>query len=217
MRTYLSTVSLASMAALVTCCAHSFPAPDDREDIIDAQYTRLVRVLTSCDGIEIISGSGVRVGGHAVLTAEHVVTCPGEMKVTVRLEDVANGNESHDATVEGTAPADVARLEAPTLPKLDPVRIAVPRYGTQLCAVFARPEVGRSCGELWPGYDSSVGSLRVRFVAEHGNSGAGTWNEYGELVGILVHMRGCAGTENNGQICAAGVTALAPRRWMAAP
>lgn len=196
-------------------------------DIRDNEYGRMVIVMTSCEVpvtvpgkppivLQSGRGSGVRIGGHSILTAEHVVDCPvGVAKVTVK--DVES--RVHDARVVATLSADVARLEVDDLPTMSRLAIAAPELGTQACAVVGVPEPGRVCGEIEPSRTSpGPGRLRVRFVAEHGNSGAGVFNEEGVLIGILVYLFPCKGTDGNEQVCEAGVTALVPHlTWIAAP
>lgn len=199
---------------LLGCCPTTQPAPaaPSPSTVVNVEYQRAVRVDVDCGLGLTPNGTGVRVGGHTVLTALHVVQCDVKSVAVVDQD-----GKSYEAKVQGAAPFDVARLEAKDLPALPQLEIGSVDVGSRACAAVYLPERGRRCGEVWPnieGQDS--GWMHVDFVAEHGNSGAGVWDEEGRLVGILVHLRWCKGTEDNGQVCTAGVTPLAGRSWIAA-
>lgn len=166
-----------------------------------------------CADGDYSGGTGVRVGGNTILTAAHVVSCVPMIIMVATLDGHASM-----ATVDGRMTADVARLSAPYLDPVAPARIGTHALGDRLCILSALPEFGRRCGDSWPDFkDSVVGAIHIDAVAEHGNSGGGVWNERGELVGILVHLRYCQGTDENGQICTGAATSLIERLWIAAP
>src|SRR5262249_10452973 len=107
-----------------------------------------------------------------------------------------------------------------TLPNASPVTVAEVHTGDVVCSVFALPEKGRRCGEVWPEGERArkhlSGDMTVNFVAEHGMSGSGVWDMRGDLVGIVVHLRPCLG-HPRAQDCTMGGPSLASRSWIAAP
>ena len=220
-------LAVALLFASCTPCTPASPHP-----LTDDQYGRTVQVITICTELPALKlhrfyGSGVRVGAHVVLTAKHVVTCPNEDgddddtgMVMVRDYD----GDTFIAYATELSDSDVAHLYVPDIPALPPARIGKAERGDTVCATYGWPEWGRRCGEVWPRttLENPSGGMHAGFVAEHGNSGAGVWSEKGELVGIVVHLRYCAGIFDDAglpyqQVCSAGITALAPRPWLAVP
>jgi hypothetical protein len=176
-------------------------------------YARIVQVIALCtDGSQ--RGSGVRIGGTNVLTAKHVIDCGDGELVMLTVKDRAH--KTYVAVLEGDSPSDVARLNVLFMPPMKQVQVAAPVLGETLCALFALPELGRRCGEVWPGTKSVTADVVIDFVAEKGNSGSGVFDSRGRLVGILVVLRFCQGTVVP-QVCTAGATSLATRSWLAAP
>lgn len=182
--------------------------------VVTEEYERTVRLVVLCPDGNMSGGSGVRIGGEAVLTAFHVVDCDGEVPIGVMI--VTSKGKKYMATVEAEIRAqDVARLRVKGLPSMNPVAIAQPVLGQQACATFALPKIGRRCGEIWPDIEGGPpGDVHVDFVGEHGNSGSALWDEQGRLIGILVHLRYCQGT-GLPQVCTAGATKVWPIRWIA--
>ena len=216
--TYRERLSLAARLVVIAliclvanaCSCPRLSAPSPRDVLVD-EYARTVKIAVKCKEGNEVGGTGVRVGGTAVLTAFHVVSCAID-SITVTDQDT---NE-YPATLEAASDADIARLDVPSMTPMPSVRIGAVEVGDRACAAVFLPQRGRRCGETWPGDGTNgAGSVHIDFVAEHGNSGSGVWNERGELVGILVHLRYCLGTENP-QVCGAGVTPLALRSWLAA-
>lgn len=204
--------AFAVVAALCSACAPParFPVEDPT---LAREYARVVRIDVQCDDGGHI-GSGVRVGGSAVLTAMHVITCDEGLPSAMKVTDASGVTRA--ARMVAISPADVARLEVAGLSDMSDVDVASTVVGERLCATFAFPELGRRCGDTWPHASKAPGDVIVDFVAEKGNSGAAVWDARGRLVGILVYQRSCAGVDTP-QICTAGVTSLWPRRWLAAP
>lgn len=195
---------------LLSCAPPRDPMSPNVDPVVAEEYDRTVGIDVDCP-TGAVSGTGVRIGGHAVITAMHVVTCGGRVRV------LRQGGMTYDAEVVGLARADLARLDVPGMVPVPQVDLAAPATGDRACEVSWYPERGRRCGELWPSSDDAEGGgLRADFVAEHGNSGAGLWDPAGRLLGIVTRLRPCRGTFN-GQICGAGATAIAPRSWIAAP
>lgn len=228
----IQTLAVMFLSAFVLCCAHPASVQAPQHDVAWGEYERLVRVVVLCDFKTYqlqMTGSGVRVGGTTILTANHVVLCVRRDKdqnivdrgELLNIHVFDEHAKEYEAALEGSSQQDVARLRAAKIAPLSPVEIVPAVTGDNLCAVFAWPDVGRRCGELWPSPDVT-GGLHIDFVAEHGNSGAGVWTEQGQLAGIVVFLHWCRGTEGdpsapNQQVCTAGATALASRRWIAAP
>lgn len=222
MRLQLPALVITLASACTACIMSSTPAAagpkHPAHDLAMAEFERLVNIEVICADGTAQGGSGVRVGGTAVLTAAHVIICE-DSAPTMILAQTLDANGAADghyiATLEGMDIADIARLDVILLPEMPPVAIAAARVGERACAVFSLPEPGRRCGEVWPGGNTGAAGLHVDFVAEHGNSGSGVWDESGHLIGLLDTLRMCSGT-NTAQVCTAGVTPLSGRRWIAA-
>ena len=205
-------VVTAGAVAVGGCCSGPPISPAQRahESAMDA-YSRTVRISALCStGTQ--GGSGVRIGGSIVLTAKHVVDCGVGELILLTVTDYTG--QEYISTLEGDSPADIARIDGILLPDMPPLAIAPHVLGETLCATFTYPEWGRRCGEVWPSADDT--DIHLNFVAEHGNSGGPAWNADGELVGLVVTLRYCRGT-GTPQVCNAGMTTLAPRRWLASP
>jgi S1-C subfamily serine protease len=224
----LALLIAAVFALLLASCARCVPANDvSRADPVAAgEYARTVRIEVSCIvtdtaqplGIKLSQswGSGVRVGGTTVLTAAHVVDCMSEGKSSSLLVEVVDsGNVRHLATVEASTPVDIARLDVPGLEYMPPVVIVKAQRGERACGTFAVPEPGRRCGEVWENRALPPGDIHIDYVSEHGNSGGPLWDANGDLMGIVVYLHYCRGTEDNKQVCTAGATALWGRSWLA--
>ena len=194
------------------CCMRTVtPAQQTHESAMDA-YARTVRISALCMDGNGGGGSGVRIGGSTILTAKHVVDCGASELMLVTVTDY-NG-EAYIATLDGDSPADIARLDGLLMPEMPRVAIAEHVLGETLCATFTYPEWGRRCGEVWPSADDT--DVHLNLVGEQGNSGGPVWDARGRLVGLVVTLRFCQGTIVP-QVCNAGMTTLAPRRWLAAP
>ncbi len=194
-------------------CAYAFSSSTTPHPTVSEEYMRTVRIAVLCPDGSISGGSGVRIGGTVVLTAFHVIDCDGEPATAVVIR--TDKGDVYPAEVAAEIrDQDVARLNVTGLPELPQVTIGRPVLGQRACATFALPEVGRRCGEIWPPYAEPPGDMHLDFVGEHGNSGSAVWDEDGRLIGILVHLHWCLGTEVQ-QVCTAGATTIWPIRWIA--
>jgi S1-C subfamily serine protease len=122
-------------------------------------------------------GSGVLIDGRHVLTALHVVDCPILPAVTVYLED---GTPFFMNVVREDRDRDLALLEVASQGNISN-RVAPPTLGLpegRLCSQAAWPYRMSRCGE----FDSPDGFWTA---SVRGNSGAGVYDEFGALVGIV--------------------------------
>lgn len=148
-----------------------------------------VFIITSCDR----AGSGVLVNSEQILTAFHVVNC-GEMgtnepasEVDVELRDGTRLRARFEVI---DVKRDLARLRVRPVPYVKSVRIAGAKKGDLACSVTGYPERGFECGRV-TGFEAD------RIITDHktlwlGNSGSGTYNKDGELIGLAVGTYFCS-------------------------
>lgn len=190
-------------ALLVLCCARPPAAmsPESAPDLPDA-------VTIMCfAGPNTRVGSGVVVGEQHVVTAAHVVSCPG--KVFVGVGDTKQ-KEWHLATIQSADfLADVVRLKVPdTRLMVGSVETSPPPPPDSIiCAMTAVPNFRKKCGLV---RHINVGSFWHTAPVVPGNSGSGMFNSTGELVGIVSTWVQC-----NGESCGGTSASIWPIRSMA--
>lgn len=183
--------------------------------IVAAEYDRAALVRMTC-AVEdpsmgalvktIDYGSGVLVSDHQLITAAHVVHCDGGWWITARVlgddRDVPVRVEYADDT------GDVARLAAlqGTPWSAPPVRAGSADVGAVVCALDVWPDVQRRCGEVQLPSPTPGAELEFTGMAEPGNSGAGVYNDNGDLVGVVTRMVPCF----DGEICDTRAAVLGP-------
>lgn len=227
-------VFLASMIALVSMCgacieraagsavtsvrsaSHAGEGLSPLEEQIAA-----VRIDVVCDSGLEKTGSGVVIDAQHVLTAAHVVDCPGHYTI--------GGDTSQPVEMYLDAfsvDADVARLvtHVAVLPVRPASRIGYVGEGDIVCAADAFPERTWACGVVRGVVD---GKIIHTATTVHGNSGSGLYDVHGVLVGIVVEChtpsldellestrKGLpADCKRNG----GNASALAPIEWMVRP
>lgn len=190
----------------MACCY----SKDVRHARVLQQYEASVEITVTClkPDMNVVGwfGSGVIIDNERVLTAGHVANAEGAM-CSYQVETWRG--EKRFMFVEKIDKATdlaVMRLSVAQEPLPNPhVRFGVePRIGDIVCSAPSHPLHMRKCGEVQP-YTSVPGDIHFGAIVEPGNSGAGLYNEDGDLVGITVMLRRCA----NGQWCSGLATSLA--------
>lgn len=194
------TVVCGSIACGSIACGFPVTARDPRAaPLAGDQRARAVRVVVACstpEGIGLRRGSGVVVGPGSVLTARHVVECPGGFPATVQVA-LLDGREFVTTLKLPPGDRDVAKLTVHGTP----FDRAVPRFGhveldSEVCAATAVPSRARPCGRV-QSVDPGTLEVIADLVGDFGNSGSGVWDTRGRLVGILVKIMQCS----YGQVC----------------
>jgi hypothetical protein len=141
---------------------------------VDEQAAAAVEVL-ACNRL----GSGVIVGEHRIITAQHVIGDCAEVQITT-----AAGRRLLAVRV-AMWPDDVALLAvAETLTERSP-RIFGIRSGDRGCLVAAAPVRVRECGTVVVALQRYGGIMHTAKTVR-GNSGSGFYDARGHLVGIVV-------------------------------
>jgi hypothetical protein len=141
---------------------------------VDEQAAAAVEVLACGRG-----GSGVIVGEHRIMTAQHVLGDCAEVEVTT-----AAGRKMLAVRV-AMWPDDVALLAvAETLTERSP-RIKGIRPGDHGCLIAAAPARARECGTVVVALQRYGGIVHTAKTVR-GNSGSGFYDARGHLVGIVV-------------------------------
>lgn len=205
MRSLLMMMVLLGVAAgACTGCLAALQRPLTTEA---QRLDRAVEVTSVCvgDTVKFHSGSGVIVDSQTVLTAVHVVAC---LNAEVTVTTVARRSFKMRVALFDSQ-ADVARLT------LDSGRFAATRVpigrvldDDPVCIVPAVPNRAISCGEVKPNpYPDHPLSTNHTAVTIPGNSGSGTYDCRGRLVGIVTNARL---KDNSGGL----FTPVAPRPWL---
>ena len=79
----------------------------------------------------------------------------------------------------------------------------------QVCIAPGYPSRAHRCGELQKGRGIE-GTAYHNAETQHGNSGAGAYDEAGNLIGVVTVLTTC----NNGQICGGGISPLWEILWI---
>lgn len=183
------------------------PANIGFSDDIAEQHRRAVRVVVECpwtDELRVkfskyydrnpdympFRGSGVIVDDRHIITANHVVCGDGD-KYTVHLEDT----RQYDVHVLRRFPKqDIALLETAKSMGFKTLERAEPEIGKEVCVVAGTPQRSRTCGVvLYVSSEPFSGDIAHGAVVIPGNSGSGTYDLQGRLVGIVVKLVWCLG------------------------
>ena len=143
-----------------------------------------------------LGGSGVIVGRHRILTADHVLCDGGRYSVTE-----LDGTRHQAARIARVPNRDIAMLTVmQALPRFPLLRFAKPSPGDVVCSQTAAPERGRKCGEVTE-VSSTPGNADISHASHvvPGNSGSGTYDLQGRLAGITVQLEWC--DRVGGKIC----------------
>ncbi len=181
-------------------------------------HNATVRIETTC-GEDVSWGSGVIVSRDRVVTANHVVQCtplPGlpifmpPTKITIDAGDGVKREAMIDVQI-GDGAKDIARLLLAESTFGDefytPVTIGeTPQLGDTVCQTSSVPRWTYRCGPV----QTTDGYIRVEMRTEHGNSGAGLYNNRGQLVGIIVQLWVCEGNE----FCGGRAAPIQDYRWL---
>ena len=205
MRHLWRTAVLVLVLSGAVCCATASPLRVSRTP--REQWGAGVQVTVTCDGAPQW-GSGVLVSASRVITALHVVTCPGGLEPKI---EVDAGDGPVNAKLEIAMPqSDLARLYvSANLEKwFTPVSIGPdPGTGDRACWVAETPRTTYRCGTV---EDVTVDQIWLDGFVEHGNSGAGLYNGRGQLVGIVTATLVC----QTGVFCAGWARSLSGLEWL---
>jgi len=197
---------LTAFAVALGGCIHHFAKRKSlHRRTVAQQLDSAVAIFVSCESGRFGFGSGVIVGPNKVMTAAHVVKCPGRYLVMVdglESETIYEGKKAYS-----DSRTDLALLETVERLPYTPVSIHTVSPGKRVCTVPMAPRADRRCGE------SSLrsrlpGNLRHDIITEPGNSGSGVYDMGGHLVGIVTHYTTC----KNGQLCGGAMTTLSGRK-----
>lgn len=200
---------LAILGLLFTACSCLNIAQVETPKPTVHELDAVVKVIIDC-GSSYWNGSGVIVSDSQALTAAHVVECPEHVRPKAVYVD-AGDRVWQPARVEVLLPElDVARvkLEDPTFIPDHLVIGTRPDIGDKVCMANSAPRLGYHCGLIQPG--RTKGMLVWDWMTEHGNSGAGVYNEKGELIGLLITV----GTCEHDLPCIGGITPLQGYEWL---
>ena len=133
---------------------------------------------------EALTGTGVILSRHFVLTAEHVVRCPYLVRTTATLQ---NGDHDilavqFDDVMFGSG-KDLAKLISMTQIGLEidvpPPSLVIGELEGSVCAITPHGEV---CGQVT---NSNPDVIEFSGVTRLGDSGAGVYDTAGRLVGVV--------------------------------
>lgn len=205
----LTTLGWWTLIAVIAACAMCCASPQ-RTRTVREESSNAVRIEGVCmEGSMKFAGSGVIVGPHTILTAEHVMKpsmaitdSQGNLILSVALRCTFTAH-----TTDGQAFAvvldkswkdrDVARVLSVEKLPFSPVELAnVPEPGERVCVMAAFPTHVRKCGDVQPTTNKPPGDIHVNINVEPGNSGSGVYSN-GRLVGIVTHRISCV----NGDYC----------------
>ena len=183
----LIALSIALAAAAGCCDPPPLVHPSDQAigRTADEQDRAAVEIRVVCVGeqVSIGVGSGVQVSDTGVLTASHVVLCPGEASVIVKID----GGFMPAIVRAVDYEADIALLYL--LMPVPSTRVALghrPLVGERVCLVTAMPSRARGCGRV-DSLEALPGDVRHDVLTEAGNSGSGVYDASGRLVGVVTH------------------------------
>ncbi len=172
-----------SLAIVSGCCSAPprVAGPEARQRDLAVEITR---GCATSSGVQVGFGSGVLISESTVLTASHVVLCPGVAALVVLSPGVMRVAQVAQLDLEG----DMAILTLDSPVKGVPTAKIGPRpkVGDRVCLATARPERARPCGNV-TAYDTLPGDVRHTARTVPGNSGSGVYDRAGLLVGIVTH------------------------------
>jgi S1-C subfamily serine protease len=182
--------------------------PPDVGELVDIkeQERRAVRIVARCPwSDEMIKtypeqfdnnpeymewyGSGVIINSTNVLTANHLL-CEGA-GYKVILADTREYIAEH---FYSWADMDIALLVMPDMVDFaETVQIAPPpNSGDMMCIVTGSPKRERKCGKVFVTFTKpGAGDIAHGALTEKGNSGSGTYDMQGRLIGIAVQLQWC--------------------------
>lgn len=184
------------MKALLLFILSWFGCPTEISYTQTEQANATVLMMTQCG-----FGSGAIVSDKHVLTAAHVVACPGPI-----IAKDTNGVYRILVVEVAHFSLDLARatiLHGP--PFATPGKPYIVEPGDWVCAETATPKQGRECGKVTK-VDPGGWKLEFDINIVSGNSGSALWDKKGNLVGVV----GCAHV-NTKQGCG---TQLSGREWI---
>lgn len=174
---------------------------------VEDQRGRAVQIGVRCGltNPKDYTGTGVIMDNQHVMTAYHVIDCDGPYIVGVKVK--GSWKRAWTSRIAPEVDLAVLRLDEPLedAPAVNFTR--PPGVGGRVCIATASPYPTRRCGQVESLDD---GRVRHSIVVEPGNSGSGMYDRRGRLVGIVTHLRTCAGL----QICGGVSTELWVNKWI---
>jgi S1-C subfamily serine protease len=198
---------IAVIAACAMCCAY----PKNVRSLAE-EHGASVAIVVQCteSGPKPITiGSGVIVGEHEILTANHVMNPMMEMTAGPVTVKVPFSNCSFTARTEdgkehpvhlSSVHSDIASISTTDVLPYTPVAWSTPNPGARACIVARHPWAVRRCGEIQYYRESDNLWAVTGVIVQPGNSGSGVYDERGRLIGITDVLFTCA----NGQWCEGG-------------
>ena len=206
-----------ALAFLIGCVSIPHVPPKIRTYKDQAETTVTVKLW--CDKFsegmygDLQAGSGVIVDERHVITAWHVVKCPGFSTLPIIQVGLQDGRAFMMVIDKVDGDADLALL---TIFSADRFHLKVPppvigkaEAGDSACSSVGFPKKGWHCGEIASVSDSKKGNIEVDAETVSGNSGSALYNSSGQLVGIIVQRQSCPGEKT--QDCIGYATSLKGR------
>lgn len=206
--------------ALSGCATNARPAFDRAPAITEATSVKIEQLCIKGDPFkrETVAvlggyGSGVIVGPHHVLTAAHVIECPGVGQTHVT---TSTGRRLVAEIDRKNVTLDIARLYvAEGFLGITRPALGAPAMGEPVCAATSWPERGRTCGQIVSLGAVRGGAITHSAAIKPGNSGSGLYSG-ARLVGIVITRRFCDHLEELLGLPAGcgGGAALVPASWV---
>lgn len=140
------------------------------------------------------TGTGIVVDATHVLTAAHVVSCTDDKKPepratpVVRIEHKGLVYYARIARVDTANDTALLVLNQDTLIG-DDVQLGTPKVGDAVCASVFVPKREQKCGVIT---GITAREISTTLAVRPGNSGAGLYNQRGELVGVVRAVLWCS-------------------------
>lgn len=209
-------LAVAGLLVLAACsgCVRHLPRTSLDQDGATVAIT-VVCVGAGADDLPALAqhyGTGVIVGDHHVLTANHVASGPPGFECVFGINP-GDGHMRLAEVQESLPTADIARLrvQESLAAWMSPIVLGPrPTVGDRVCESSAYPRNTYRCGTVMRHQDGEDGDIRIDMFTEFGNSGSGLYDARGRLVGIVVMTNVC----QDGVQCIGFASSLWPRDWM---
>lgn len=191
-------LALLGLVALVATCSACGATQHPQRTEADRANSAVTIAVQCPDGTQ--RGSGTVVSHDRVLTAFHVVVCDGGIlgPITVSGGDGTWYKADIDVVVLHLDTVRL-RIDGDMTKWMSDVEIGpVPYVGEEVCESTGYPRWTYRCGRVQPQWDGEgwTRQFRFGFMAEHGNSGAGIYDQHGRLIGLVSQWRACEGGVN---------------------
>lgn len=182
---------------LQLACVHAASTPGAKRSVSEREaYTVSIEMICVQEsGGWMARGSGVLVGPHTILTADHVARCDG--MAIANIED-GHGNKAVAMVDREWPKHDVARLHSATsfgdIKRPSIGKVDTSSHG-ELCTSVAVPQREGFCGKLRDTYkreclgDDWCHDFSMSTPVKRGNSGGAVYNHDGALAGLVTGVR----------------------------